>query len=659
MQSVHRIRDGSMMQGKPLMSLLRLKTRLRARKTRLKARRKWPLKMAHIKCCIDRSNVKYFRWIAVRLWLNGLIFRRYMNRQILVNAIFCTPDRYLAIFCSGLAILGLIASLLGVDIAAIFNVTGAESNTPSSFIHQLITAVLLALYLLVVTLISVFVTRRAPEEFAQLLSIATSTDFVVKALAFEAWIITLRLKNEKDYKGVQSAIRRSRVNFELVRLLKSHVADRFHIPTRIFSDHFLQFSASILRNRMLKKASNLSFFDLSLKDNSYRLNQEEEVYLQQQTKAIEDYSAEVIRHLEAIIHSDINFSGLEDIYKNRSGTAALMSFALYLKNNQPKNRKDYELLYEIQKSYDNGFIWKRLITCCLDYLCFYGNESMDKKNRFEARLNYLLSIKKDEKVNPYLDRVTLELWSTEMNDYIREQRKPILNKVKSSIATLSAKSNKEMDFLNDAKPIGREDPTESKVYILLVDYSRTVRYVMKKLLDSEDLPDNIHYFFWLPDDENMAFGSRLLQHQLFKESNIDEKSKPKSSHSGSLDLFKSRIGDHDKVVVMMGCDGISNENEQSVYSRLNNRFQNELDVSRENKTVTTYFYALFPEYKNNLPSLIRRIKAHKAANGYFENYAFYESVEASLSCFVEDLVPCSSFGYLWKNIDVIRKETSV
>lgn len=588
---------------------------------------------------MESSPVRQARWLCLRFWLNCLIFRRYLNRQILINAIFCTPDRYLAIFCSGLAIWGLLASLLGVDITGIFTLHLLEDDYSASVLQKIFAIVLLLLYLLLVTLISVFVTRRAPEEFVQLLSTGTPTDFVLKALAFEAWIITTRLENAQDYKRVQTAIRRSRVNFELVRLLKFHVADRFHISSRIFSDHFLRFSASILRNRMLKRASNQSFFDLSSKKNNYQLNDEEAIYLKQQIKAIERYSGITVLHLESIIGSSINFSSLEDIFKNRSGTAALISFTTYLRNNKPKSRQDYELLYSLQTAYNNGFIWKRLISCCLSNLYFCQTKKADKKERFKSRLSFLLDVQSEGRKVPNIDNNALELWSTEMNDFIRDQRKPILNKVKSNLLSLCSESE------------------QGKVHLLLVDYSRTVRYVMKKLLESNELSNNIDYFFWLPDDDNMAFGSRLLQHQLFQESESNGKLKYLHTYSGSLDLFKSRLNNGDTVVVLMGCDGVSNESDNpGVFSTLNNQFQKDLDMSRENKAIKTHFYALMPEYKNNLPSLIDRIHSLNESSLNAEESSYYESVEIPLNEFVEELLPCASFGYLWRNVDVIRDQ---
>ena len=326
---------------------------------------------------------------------------------------FIMADRAVT-FYAGLITVGLIFISIGGSGLCI--ILGNEGNE-CTFEKILSDSFKIGCVLLVTGIFTLYltfiVTRRDSKLFSKLLTDTFSTPKLLKIISTESFRLISKLHLETDEK-IFEVSGRMRINYDIIEELKLVIAERLFITPRVLCDEILRFSPSLARNRLMKKAINIDKYKVEhLKKHApNELSKYESFYEShiKQNAYIDKYCNNRKEHLLSIISSDLKFEHIKVMLQTQSGSAAILHLASILENNPPQNYRDYKLLYRIQKSFRDGFLWQRLLALSIIDAKTSSNNRRKKRKRIEYLLAIIDKSSKDEFIKKNLNKSTIDIY---------------------------------------------------------------------------------------------------------------------------------------------------------------------------------------------------------------------------------------------------------
>lgn len=549
------------------------------------------------------------RKIESRFLYRFRLFWVYQKSGLYLKTAIFSPDRFVTVAAFIMAVLLISIEMFFSDLDRVD--------------RHLIVFFLTLVFSLIVTL---YVTRKDPSRFSEILSETSSTSYLIDVFCAESQLVSVELYrasediggNENGELKIYEVAQKLRVNLQMIDCLKVIISKRLLIQPRVFSDDIVKFSASIYMDRVIKKTFNSGYAGVSCLNGAGGLDEEDDKgeefdILKRQNEAIGKYCAETVSYLDEVKQHSELFDQFEFLFRTGSISAAMAHLATILERNKPYNYGKYKIIYQIQSAYRNGALWNRLICSSIAY---YLAADDDCKHRALGRIDFMLgiglessgdmsvNINKGKDFKSRFGEHVFSNWASDMDWLVSEHRGALIGKQINEAVSHELK---------------KTEGQEGRMLFVTTGYSRAVRSVIKKTLPNKDG----YEIFCLGDDDRVNnFGTRLLRHQITREQYYDKDAdgEPIDSDEKGLNgrvLYGTRSGLHqilekrnfekDRLVVFLGCDELGGEYEDTAYLTLSPDYFNDIF-----KNVSHYDVWIFGgEYKRGVKYWIDRMKPEK------------------------------------------------
>lgn len=466
------------------------------------------------------------------------MFRLSVKVPIIFNILAINPNKFLAVFSFMMATVSMLISFV-IFTLNYCSITSIVFIQVKNGIHvdvsgwYVLTLAVTFLFCFCISLpLTLFLSRRDPQQYAQILSGGVRISHLIKLTSTEIYRIVTQT-NYNDKEGALDKIQRLPNAFEIVSELTLIISRRLKIKPEHVREKIFQFDAEVFINRQNQKFYNQA--------TSHKKDEKEK-----RAKKIISNLDKTEAYLKKLNETQLNFDHLEFMFQTRSVSSAMQHYIKFIETHkelllaETSDTGEFALLKQIQKSYKDGAVNYRAIGQVLS-----ENASGSLNERAALARLKCLSLNSGVWATHDEDAEYLNDWSEQSVNHVYDQRDIIVNLFPAKLQEIIADN--------------QSNPKNAKKYIVLFDYSRAVRTALTSIISD----DNYEIVCLRHNESRSDFGSRLMHHQITKEHPNDELSSEDISKNVAMVTFQQFYSEFDKekdaVVYVCGCDFIEND----------------------------------------------------------------------------------------------------